>query len=213
MKKFFYSLDKEILEFIVFDGVYYPREDSVFFADSLKDFLKKQDAKKIKNILEIGCGCGFLSIVIYKIFEKILSEKELSKVRIFSTDIDKKAIKNTKENANFYKIKLITIHSDLFEKIKEKFDLIIFNSPYIPVKNERYEESSWSLFQDGKNIINEFLIRAKNHIKKNSTILLLTSSLTPFNKKLIKNYRMKSKIIYRKKIDWEELIIYKIKPK
>jgi release factor glutamine methyltransferase len=201
-----------MLEFVVLDGVYYPREDSIFFADSLRDFLSKNKDKKIK-ILEMGCGCGFLSIVIYKTLEKILPKKELKKVKIFSTDIDKKAIENTKENAKLYNIKLITIFSDLFEKINEKFDLIIFNPPYIPVKNEKYEESSWSLFQDGKNIINEFLTKVKKHIKRDSIILLLVSSLTPLNKNLISRNGMKYEIIYRKKIDWEELIIYKIQPK
>lgn len=207
--KFFYSFDGKIIEFLVSNEVYYPQEDSIFFADSIIEYFSnhllrsKENLLKIKNILEIGCGCGLLSIILYKFFEKQVKEN-IEEIKFFAVDINKEAVKNTRINARRNGANIITKCSNLFENIRdEKFDLIIFNAPYLPVE----EDYSYSVFQNGKNILNKFLKDAKEFINLGGTILLLVSSITPI--KIPREYNVK--IIKRKKIDWEELLIYEIK--
>lgn len=203
--KFFYNLNGKFLEFVVDSDVYYPEEDSILFADTIIEYFSNYLSKTnqdVKKILEVGCGCGFLSIVIYKLFENKLG-KYVKNIKFVAVDINRKAIYNAKINAKKHKAKISFKCSNLFENIKEKFDLIIFNSPYLPVE----EDYSYSIFQKGENIVTKFLINAKKFMNNNSVILLLTSSITPM--KIPNLY--KKRIIKRKKIDWEELRVYEIK--
>ncbi|MEM5828787.1 MAG: methyltransferase [Candidatus Aenigmatarchaeota archaeon] len=206
--KFFYKFDNNVIEFFVEHGVYYPEEDSIFFAEIVIDYISNyfftsiENLSKIKKILEVGCGCGFLSIIIYKLFEKHIG-KDVKKIKFVAVDINKKAVENTRINAKMHGVKIISKYSNLFENIKERFDLIIFNAPYLPVE----EDYNYSVFQKGENIINKFLRNAKNFMNYNATILLLVSSITPI--KIPSSYI--ARIIKKKRIDWEELRIYEIK--
>ncbi|MEM7816682.1 MAG: methyltransferase [Candidatus Aenigmatarchaeota archaeon] len=214
--KIFYNFDINILEFLIDENVYCPEEDSLFFADFVIEYLsnyfklekkyfkQRKNSRTIENILEVGCGCGFLSIIIYKFFEKNLG-KDVDRMKFVAVDINRKSIENTKINAKRHEAKILVKYSNLFENIDEKFDLIIFNAPYLPVE----EDYSYSIFQKGENIVNKFLIDAKEFMNDNAIILLLVSSITPI--RIPDSYT--ARIIKRKKIDWEELRIYEIKLK
>ena len=97
--------------------VYQPAEDSVFLSDfAIKEIRKRKPNK----ILDLGSGSGFQS--------KVLIENGIPSENIVLSDVNKDAINKLREE--FPKSKVIT--SDLFDKIKGKFDLIIFNPPYLP---------------------------------------------------------------------------------
>jgi len=167
--------------------VYSPSEDSYFFADFLKYYLSKN---KIKSFLEIGTGSGILAEVAL-IF--------LDGKKILATDIKQDAVVLAKEK------NLNAIKSNLFSKVHGKFDLIIFNAPYLP-KDAREPKDSQIATTGGKKgdeISVKFLKQAKNHLTKDGRILLLVSSLTPQNK--IKEF--KPKIIAKKKVFAEEFLI------
>ena len=167
--------------------IYQPQEDSYLFADFLKRYLSKN---KISSYLDMGTATGILSETASKV---------LDKKYILAADINSDAIKLL-EKRNFNAIK-----TNLFSKIKDKFDLITFNAPYLPF-DPREPKSSQVATTGGKKgdeISVEFLRQAKKHLKNNGKIFLLISSLTPMGK--IKKF--KHKIVARKKIFMEELLI------
>jgi len=169
--------------------IYQPAEDSYFFSSFIKKYLKFQSPSFLK-ILDMGTGSGILSET---------ASKFVSKKNITSVDINPESVKLLRKK-NFKSIK-----SDLFKKIKNKFDLIIFNAPYLP-QDKREPKLSQLATTGGKNgdeISVKFLKQAKRHLNKNGKIFLLVSSLTPTSK--IKKYN--PKIVARKKIFMEELLI------
>ena len=107
-----------------------------------------------------------------------------------------------------------TFRSDLFSNIKEKFDLIIFNPPYLP-DDEREDDESKLVTTGGKNgdeIIIRFLKQAIEHLNKNGKILLLISSLTPQNEiiHLMTKLNLTHKVLGEDKFDFETLQVWLI---
>lgn len=70
-----------------------------------------------KDILDIGCGSGILSILA----------KKLGADRVDASDIDPIAVASAKENAAINKVEISAFESDLFEKVEGKYDLIFAN--------------------------------------------------------------------------------------
>lgn len=175
--------------------IYEPEEDSYLLSEILKKELPKL-LKEEKNlsVLEIGCGSG---IQLTSIFEAGVNKKN-----IFGTDINKDAVKKCKS------LGFNCIFSDLFSKVSEKFDLIIFNPPYLPEDEKEPEDSKLITTggEKGSEIINKFLEQSKKHLKKNGKIFLLVSSLT----KGINFLGYKKKILGKKKIFFEELRVYEL---
>jgi len=134
-----------------------------------------------------------------------MASKFINPKNITAVDINPDAIKNLKSQP------FKTIHSDLFQNIKQKFDLITFNAPYLPL-DKREPKSSQLATTGGKKgdeISLKFLKQAKHHLSPNGKILLLISSLTPQDKiKKLWPY----KIVAKKKIFMEELLILELKP-
>lgn len=176
--------------------IYEPSDDSYLLLNCLKEFLVKKN-KDIK-ILDIGTGSGIQAKEC-----KIFGFKDIT-----VSDINPNSIKNLK------KLGFKSIKSDLFSNINQKFDLIIFNPPYLPEdKNEPL--SSRIITTGGKNgneIILRFLEDSIKHIKKNGTILLLISSLSKpkIILKKIKSLNYNYKLLSRKKLFFEELYVYQL---
>ena len=127
----------------------------------------KEYLKEPINILDIGTGSGAIAITL---------KKELNS-NIDAVDISKKALEVAKENSKINNIDINFIHSNLFEKINNKYDLIISNPPYISkdeiidekVKNN---EPHLALYADnnGLEFYEKILKEAKNYIKEKSII-------------------------------------------
>jgi len=165
--------------------------------EALKKFFPNLIKKLKPKILEIGAGSGILA--------KTLIDLNIEDKNIFLTDIDKQTIENLKNIFPNLKI----IRSNLFEKIpRQKFDLIIFNPPYLP-EDFREDKESRVATTGGKNgseIINKFLVQSKNYLNSDGKILLLTSSLT----KKINWQNFRKNKIAEKKIFFEKLFVFKL---
>src|SRR3989338_5362464 len=122
---------QNIPSIMIHPSVYEPTEDSFLLLGQIKDYARG-------FVIEIGTGSGIIAI-------------EAAKYAYFviATDINNEALKHARENAAKEKITNISfIHSDLFDYfskvnhgkistvlkgiIASKFDLIIFNPPYLP---------------------------------------------------------------------------------
>lgn len=70
-----------------------------------------------KNILDMGCGSGILSILA----------KKLNANQVDACDIDEIAISSTNENSVINNVELNAFVSDLFSNVKNKYDVIFAN--------------------------------------------------------------------------------------
>ena len=144
--------------------IYQPAEDSFLMSRILKEKIPKllsenQDLK----FLEIGAGSGI----------HLETAKNLGVKNIFSSDIDIKSVNHCKL------LGFNCVHSDLFEDITGKYDIIIFNPPYLPEDSREPKNSKTATTggKKGNEIILRFLNRAKNFLSFNGKIFLITSSL------------------------------------
>lgn len=178
--------------------IYEPAEDSFLMSKILEKNLPKL-LKKSPNLkfLEIGSGSG--------INLETAKNSGIKKENIFSCDIDKRSISHCK------KLEFNCINSDLFENIpKIKFDLIIFNPPYLPEDSREPKPSKKATTggKRGNEIILRFLNQTKDYLTKNGKIFLITSSLA--ENVDFKKLGYKSKEIGCEKLFFEKLSIWEI---
>jgi len=146
---------------------YSPAEDSYLMSRILKEqipHLIKQNPNA--KLLEIGAGSGIHLQTVLNLGIKLEN--------IFSSDIDKRAVSHCNV------LGFNCIHSDLFENIRNKYDIIVFNPPYLPEDSRETGDSKIATTggKKGNEIILRFLQQAKNYLNKNGRIFLITSSLS-----------------------------------
>lgn len=183
------------------ENVYEPSDDTKLLAD-IALFL----AKKEEKVLEIGCGTGAISILLAK-----------KGCKVTATDISEEALEITKINARLNNVELDLRHGDLFEPIKEKFDVIIFNPPYLPeddldiVIPEKFRRNIVG-GKKGNEIIIRFIENLPKYLKKGGYALVVLSSLSHLEEVLekIREQKMRYKFLAKKKFFFEELYVLKI---
>jgi release factor glutamine methyltransferase len=129
---------------------------------------KKQETRKI---LELGAGCGAISISI---------ALELNNSSVTASDISRKALKIAIKNAKKYQIENVNfLESDWYEELnKEKFDFILSNPPYVKkndpsLKTLNFEPTNALVSGiDGLDSIRPIIANAKYHIKNGGTLLI-----------------------------------------
>lgn len=170
--------------------IYEPQEDSFLLSKHIRYYAKGK-------VLDLGTGSG------------ILAEEALKYTRdVLAADINEECVELFRnKNINFRE-------SDLFSSIKGKFDLIIFNPPYLP-KDKLEDEKTRRIISGGEcgyEIIERFLKETKDYLNEEGKILLLFSSLTNKDKidNIIKENKLKFKLLESKKIFFEELYVYLI---
>jgi len=148
------------------DNVYVPAEDSYMLADNLL-------IEKGQSVLEIGTGSGIVAMYASKLTD-----------RITVTDINFDACELARKNFEANNIKGIEIlFGNLFEPVKNrKFDVILFNTPYLPTEDDEVLENTINYAFDGglngRKVIDLFLNEAGNHLNDGGIVQLIQSSLS-----------------------------------
>ncbi|MBN2067171.1 MAG: methyltransferase [Candidatus Diapherotrites archaeon] len=96
---------------------YPPKEDSWLLAKNIPSV-------QGKKCLDMGCGSGIQTAALL-----MQGAGEVACV-----DINPDALAKTRQlvSSNFPNAKIETVQSNLFEKVEGKFDVIVFNAPYVP---------------------------------------------------------------------------------
>jgi release factor glutamine methyltransferase len=98
----------------------------------LLEFLDKRELKG-KSFLELGCGCGIISILAAK-----------KGAQVTATDINEVALEALAKNAADNAVPIEILPSDLFENLTQKtFDVIVINPPYYPKSPANMAENAW----------------------------------------------------------------------
>ena len=84
-------------------------------------------AEEGQHILDLCTGSGAIAIAAYKELEK-----SGRKCKVTAVDISAEALELAKENAAANEADVLFIQSDMFSRIRGRFDIIISNPPYIP---------------------------------------------------------------------------------
>ena len=138
------------------DNVYVPAEDSYMLADNLQ-------IKPGQSVLEIGTGSGIVAMYASRLTDNITV-----------TDINFDACELARKNFEDNGIENIEIlFGNLFEPVKNrKFDVILFNTPYLPTEDGDVIEDTINYAFDGglngRKVIDVFLNEVKNHLNQNS---------------------------------------------
>lgn len=100
--------------------------------------------KKYNNILDVGCGYGFIGIVLGK----------LNEASVVFTDVNKRALHLCERNIKENKIKGEIVLSNAYENITETYDLIVTNPP----------------IRAGKEVVLNIIRDARKHLKEDGEL-------------------------------------------
>lgn len=128
------------MSFFVNEHVLIPRPET---EELLELAIKKIHHSALSNekfrILDIGTGSGIIPLVLKKHFPH---------AEVSSMDYSEKALEVAKKNADFHQLNINFIHTDYLNfELKEQYDVIISNPPYIGIDEQDEIEDSVKGFE------------------------------------------------------------------
>ena len=145
----------------VLPNVYEPSDDTFLLIDAVLNEVRPSD-----SVLEVGTGCGLIAKLVVDIAHSVIA-----------TDINPHAVTNARLNG------VNAISGDLFAHLNRRFDLIVFNPPYIPTPNKMPRDwlsQAWDGGSSGREVILRFLSQVDRYLTVKGRVLLLISSLTGY---------------------------------
>jgi release factor glutamine methyltransferase len=180
------------------ENVYEPAEDSFLFADNI-------DVKEGERVLDMGTGCGVLAIVAAE-----------NAGEVIAVDANPYSVRCAKVNAIFNNVrgKIDFIQGDLFASFCDfvKFDVILFNAPYL-TKDEDEPDSwvtrAWSGGSSGREIIDQFIAQSSVHLERGGRLLLLQSNIAGIDEtfRVFETQGMRAEIVAECSVPFFETIV------
>lgn len=137
IKELSYTWDNYVFSFLSDNGVF-SKEKIDYGSRFLLETYLKNKKNDPKSFLDVGCGYGFLGIVISKV----------TGAKGTLVDVNKRAIHLTKRNIEGNKVNCDAVLSNVYESVNNRYDLIITNPP----------------IRAGKKILLDILVGAKSYL-------------------------------------------------
>ncbi|MGB9678186.1 MAG: peptide chain release factor N(5)-glutamine methyltransferase, partial [Candidatus Ratteibacteria bacterium] len=197
-------------EFMIEKGIFIPRPETELLVEKAINIYKEYFYPKQIRILDIGIGCGNIAITIAKNVENCI---------VSGVDISKKCLKIAHKNAILNKVEKKTkfLLSNIFDKINEKFEIIVSNPPYVSkIEYEKLEEEikkepKRALIggKDGVKIIKKILRGSVFHLKKNGFLIIETGYNQVLEIKKIIPQALKLFSIEKDLSSFERIVVFK----
>ena len=137
-----YKYENNSFRFISDNGVF-SKDKIDYGSKALLELYLKNESDNLK-VLDVGCGYGYIGVVISKI-----KNSEVTMI-----DVNKRAIHLTEKNIESNNVNANVKLSDAYESIDEKYDIVITNPP----------------IRAGKDKVLEILKGAKNYLNNNGKL-------------------------------------------
>ena len=148
------------------ENVYVPAEDSYLLADNL-------EIENGQSVLEIGTGSGVVAMYASRLTDKItVTDINFDACQLAEKNFAENGIENNE-----------VLFGNLFEPVKDrKFDVILFNTPYLPTDDGDVIEDTINYAFDGglngRKVIDLFLDEVGNHLNDGGIVQMIQSSLS-----------------------------------
>jgi len=177
--------------------VYSPSEDTFLLAAAAVAEVRPGD-----QVIEVGTGSGYVAAQIRS-----------RSASLVTTEINPHAA------AAAHARGIDVVRTDLVQGICGKFDLVLFNPPYLPTEcDERIDD--WFEFAldggpSGRSVIARFAQEIRHILAPGGRILLLISSLTGPEEVciLFRERGMTAEVVKREALEGEELLVLRITEK
>jgi len=173
---------------------YEPREDTFLLLEALTEISLERS-----RVLEIGTGSGILAAYCARRGPDVTA-----------SDIDADAIRVLRLVSDRLGTHLRLVVSDLFSDIDDRFDLVLFNPPYLP--SDRTRDPAVDGGSGGIRIISAFLNQLPQHLVENGFALLLVSSLNDPERLTVLQAGISFEMIRQRSLFFERLYVLKVKP-
>jgi release factor glutamine methyltransferase len=170
--------------------VYPAAEDTLLLLEAARAVYRPGE-----RVLEIGCGSGHIAHQLSLAAE------------VLATDINPHAVRAARA------LGIEVVRADLFAGICGRFDLVIFNPPYLPTApDERMDD--WLEYAldggpDGRAVIARFIGDVGNVLAPGGRFLLLVSSLTGIGEVslMIETAGFRMDVVARTMVEGEDLVV------
>lgn len=143
IKELTYKYKNYNFKFLSDNGVFSKSKIDFGSITLVENFLKSFN-NNVENILDVGCGYGFIGIVLSKILN----------CHVDMIDVNKRALHLASKNILSNKVDAEAILSNIYENVNKKYDVIITNPP----------------IRAGKEIVLEILLDAKNYLNEDGEL-------------------------------------------
>lgn len=149
-------------DYIVNEHTLIPRFETEELVENTLKYMEELFPNQPLKVIDLGCGTGCIGITIKK-------KKTSSSVTL--VDVSEETLKVAQENARRLETEVTIVNSDYFSNIKDKFDVVISNPPYIK-EDEKIEdivknnEPNLALYagKDGLDAYRQILSTIKDHL-------------------------------------------------
>lgn len=153
-------------KFIVNENVLIPRPETEDLIDEVK---RIAGFEKSLDVVDVGTGSGCIGITL---------SLEIPSATITLVDISQKALDLASKNSALHKTRVKLIQSNLLDKIRDKYDIIVANLPYVDksweVSKELAHEPIIALYAEkgGLDLINKLLKSVGKYLVTNGYLVL-----------------------------------------